>query len=99
MSSTAEFSLSSLESGGTASHPLAEEPTWEIMFDGHPSLEIMDTQIFGSYIAWKAPWSNDYGMAEAHLQVRNWKTGRKVWVRASTSQVPANSENVTATVL
>ena len=86
MSSTAEFSLSSLESGGTASHPLAEEPTWEIMFDGHPSLEIMDTQIFGPYIAWRTLWPNDYGMAEDHLQVRNWKTGRKVWVRGSTSQ-------------
>ncbi|KAM5540646.1 hypothetical protein V8D89_005677, partial [Ganoderma adspersum] len=47
----AEFSLSSLESGGTALHPLAEEPTWEITFDGHPSLEILDTQIFGPYIA------------------------------------------------
>ena len=84
--SKAEFSLSTLESGGSAVHPLAEEPTWEIPFDGRPSFEGAGTQIFGPYIAWQTPY-DDNSIFEDRLQVRNWKTGCKVWVRSFISQL------------
>lgn len=74
--------LLSLNSGGSAAHPLAEEPTWEIdWMQARLSVRIIGLQIFGPYLAWKTPYGGDaFG---DHLQVRNWKTGCTLWVRGS----------------
>ena len=82
--SKGEVFLLSLETGGSAPHPLAEEPTLEIDWRGArlSALKIKGLQIFGPCLAWNIPYGGADGFGD-HLHVHNWKTGCALWVRGS----------------
>ena len=56
--------------------------------EGRSSNETVTIQIFGPFLAWKAHYrGSDSVFREDHLQIQNWKTGRKVWVRNCNSSL------------